>query len=616
MRYTYFQIRNFKGIDHVRLSLSSSPKSRVHTLIGLNESGKTTILEAINLLSYRESLDALNLPGYAQQDVHELIPIAKRSNFNEKIVIEAGLSMDDADYAQIRNAVKKQHGIVLTAPIPPFSVTQNYQFKDSRIQPSQQPTYTWSIQVRGRATELLRAKALSGEAWQKVVGTVRSFLPRIVYFPNFLFEFPDKIYLENPPSQPDKHTFYQSVLQDVLDAIGEKINLQEHVLNRAKSGAEFDKKSLDSVLLKMGGHITKTVFSNWNKIFKKTASKKEIVVFIGTDNRGACYLQLRLKQGSEYYEISERSLGFRWFFTYLLLTQYRGFRQQAPRSVVFLLDEPASNLHPSAQAQLLDSFQSLPDGCHIVYTTHSHHMIKPEWLEGAFVVRNEGLDYGEEDQEYTSRRTLITLHKYREFAAKHPNQTTYFQPVLDVLDYCPARLENVPDVVMVEGKNDFYTLMYVQRILRFEPPLALMPGSGAGSLSPVIRLYVGWGRNFVALLDSDAEGNKQRNRYVSDFGPLVEDAVLTLGDLRDDWKGKGTEKLFTEEERLAIQRAAYPTADEYHKTHFARAIQELTLTNQSIALSSETASAFRALLTGLQMRLSRADSQQQREPKP
>jgi hypothetical protein len=317
-----------------------------------------------------------------------------------------------------------------------------------------QPNNSWSINLRGKPSSSEKVRNLHGEAWQKAIKTIKAFLPRVVYFPNFLFEFPDRIFLENPPSEGEKHEFYRAVLQDVLDAIGDKTNLEEHVLKRAKSTDEFDKKSLDSVLLKMGAHITKTVFSNWNKIFKKPVGKKEIVVASGIDARGACYLHLRLKQDSEYYEIGERSLGFRWFFTYLLLTQYRGFRKEGPRNIVFLLDEPASNLHSSAQAQLLDSFAGLPDGCDIIYTTHSHHMINPEWLEGAFVVKNEGLDYNDEE-EFTSRRTLVSLTKYREFVAKYPNQTTYFQPILDVLDYCPGKLEDVAEVVMVEGKMTF-----------------------------------------------------------------------------------------------------------------------------------------------------------------
>src|SRR5207253_246479 len=103
-----------------------------------------------------------------------------------------------------------------------------------------------------------------------------------------------------------------------------------------------DRKILDSILLKMGAHITKTVFSAWDKIFKQPAGTKEIVVSLSKDavnikgarrkkssslkeqvnpkedtiTRDAYFLQLRLKEGNTYYEISERSLGFRWFFTY------------------------------------------------------------------------------------------------------------------------------------------------------------------------------------------------------------------------------------------------------------------------------------------------------------
>jgi hypothetical protein len=244
MRYSFFDIRNFKGIELVRLELSKSPQSRVHTLIGLNESGKTTILEAIDRWSYREDLDVLSVPGYAQHDVHELIPIAKRGNFNESIKIAAGVALDETDQKNIAKITRAEHGITLTAPISPFEITQSYKFVASRIQASQ-PSNTWSIVLKGRSG-IERASKLSGPNWQNVVNVVKRFLPRIVYFPNFLFEFPDKIYLENPPpEEKKKHEFYCTVLQDVLDAIGDKTNLADHILARAKSAEEFDNKELE-----------------------------------------------------------------------------------------------------------------------------------------------------------------------------------------------------------------------------------------------------------------------------------------------------------------------------------------------------------------------------------
>ena len=50
MKYTFFEIDNFKGIKHVRLDFDAHPRSNIYTLVGLNESGKTTILEAIDYL--------------------------------------------------------------------------------------------------------------------------------------------------------------------------------------------------------------------------------------------------------------------------------------------------------------------------------------------------------------------------------------------------------------------------------------------------------------------------------------------------------------------------------------------------------------------------------------
>ena len=51
MRFLKFEIENFKGIEKATLDLTKLRTANVVTLIGLNESGKTTILEAINSFS-------------------------------------------------------------------------------------------------------------------------------------------------------------------------------------------------------------------------------------------------------------------------------------------------------------------------------------------------------------------------------------------------------------------------------------------------------------------------------------------------------------------------------------------------------------------------------------
>lgn len=603
VRYTHFEIHNFKGAESVRLDLMSPPRGKVHTLVGLNESGKTTILEAINLLMYRESLAALELPGYAQRDPHDLIPISKRANFNGEISIKAGVSMSEADRQGIATRLRKEMNLAEITMSDTFEIHQTYKFNASRVA-APKPSVTWpKLNMKVRQVGKRKLESVKGGQWSTAVTIIRSMLPKIAYFPNFLFDFPDRIYLEKAPEEEEKHELYRSVLQDVLDALGEGLTIEEHVLARANSSEPFDKRSLESVLLKMGAHITKTVFSKWNTIFKRKATGKAIKVSINREGEGPWFLQLRLADNDEIYEISERSLGFRWFFAYLLLTQYRGFRQSDLSSVLFLFDEPASNLHPSAQTQLLDSFAQIPEGCGVIYTTHSHHLIKPEWLESAFVVKNEGIEYGVEDSDSTPRRTLVTVQRYREFAAQHPNQVTYFQPILDVLDYSPSKLQDVPAAVMLEGKGDYYVIRLMQQSLKAVEPAVLMPGGGASGLDTVIQLYIGWARDFVILLDSDQEGHRQRDRYVEKFGGLLRSRIVLLHEINDAWKGKSIEGLFEKGELLTIQQEVYPTATQFTKTHFHRAVQELVVTRRCVVVGERTIEHFKNLLQTLQERL-------------
>jgi len=63
MRYLKFDIENFKGIESTSIDLNTQA-NKIITLVGLNESGKTSILEAINFL-WKE---------YGESEKHKLIP--------------------------------------------------------------------------------------------------------------------------------------------------------------------------------------------------------------------------------------------------------------------------------------------------------------------------------------------------------------------------------------------------------------------------------------------------------------------------------------------------------------------------------------------------------------
>lgn len=435
-------------------------------------------------------------------------------------------------------------------------------------------------------------------------------MPRIWYFPNFLFEFPERIYLEErigaSTNEVERDRFYRGLLQDILDALANDTNLETHIIQRAKSGDPNDKESLEGLLLEMSRNVTSSVFDAWNEMLGRKVMGKEVVLEVKNDEQERYYSRFRIKDADGYFSISERSLGFRWFFVYLLLTLYRASRKRAPTNMLLLLDEPASNLHPTAQARLLRSFEKLAQRCMVIYTTHSHHLINPAWLESTYVVKNAGLEYEHED-DFNANKTDISAVRYREFAAKHPSQSSYFQPILEVLDYQPSALENVPRIAMLEGKNDFYTLNYVQRcLLSRQTVIPLFPGGGASSLKDIIGLYIAWGREFIVMLDSDAEGRKQKVSYIKQFGGLVRDRIFVLSDVDENWKSLRMEGIFSESERLTIQRTAYPNLKVFRKDCFNRAIQEAFLRSQIIQISEKTKESFSAVLDFIEHRLMRS----------
>jgi len=395
-----------------------------------------------------------------------------------------------------------------------------------------------------------------------------------------LFEFPDKVPLKNVSTQElsPKELYFRDVVQDILSAIG-GYKLDEHLVVRMISDEDIDRRSLQSLLMKMNKDVTRRITHSWNSIFHRKIVNKEIIINDVLDEFERPSLEFQLREDDDFYRISERSLGFRWFFVFLLLTQYRGFRDGDPSKPLFLFDEPASNLHQLAQQQLLKSFETLLERCSIIYTTHSHHLINPLWLENTFIVKNVGIDYDAESdiEDYQARDTRIEAMRYRSFVNEHPTKTSYFQPILDVLDYRPSSLEMNRKTVLVEGKTDYYSLSMLQRDYWPEKLFDLVPAASASSLEVLISLYFGWAADFVVLLDDDKEGRKQKERYLELFGAGLRGRILTYADISSEFAGREVEDLFPDSVAIAVQKVVATDMNKVKrdKKVFARGIQEV-----------------------------------------
>ena len=598
MRYRKFAAQNFRGIEKLQLELPVTPA--IMTLVGLNESGKTTILEAMNYFRYNpESLEALDIKGYAVKDSHSLIPISKQSNFNEVIEIQFEVELSEDDVSALKGHLLSTQKVSEVEGVSGvFKITQSLKFEDSKFKST---SNTWGLTFKVKKPKKKGLHSASGEVWQAAVDFLKGRLPPIMYFPTFSLEIPDKIYLENPPSEDRKHIFYAKVIQDILASVGSGATVDTHIAKRLLSGSAYDKVPLNSTLLDIGRAVTRAITRAWDEILNKKSGIQRVVLDSGVDfDEGAeiqrPYVQFKIEGADGYFSLHERSVGFRWFFSFLLLTQFRVFRQGQHKNALFLFDEPASNLHPTAQMRLLESLPHLLKAGTVIYTTHSHHLVNVDWLGNAFVVKNEGASR-EGDLLDQAGETKIVAMPYARFVNQYPDQTFFFKPILDVLDYVPSKLDSIEFAILLEGKSDFYAISLANKEIGLA--VSLMPGMGAGGLDTLIRLYSGWGKDFAVLLDSDAEGEKQKKRYRDLFGPLVDGRLYTYGDIDEELKNATVESLLTKDDVERLRKIYFPGESSIGKKSILNALQQSCANSASFSFSQEASNRFRCILEHL-----------------
>jgi len=556
MRYLKFRICNFKGIKDTEVDLQSSTGANVFAFVGLNESGKTTILEAIHSFSpdFRtRSLRRTQAKGGAEA-AKERLPRHEIASFTGRITVEASVSTTAEDKSGIASYILAEADLIVSPDSIPgiIRLTRDDIFeRGDYIRTENDVDFQVKGKLKGGRKENLVDKAILYDA-------VWNHTPDIAYHDSFIFDFPDRIYLTSRPGITD--WVYRRMFEDVLAAGRVSYDLEDvtrRIRNeKYKTGwADFvniwsqndDKAKIQQIVDQASETMTEVVFGRWNRIFGEDVGGKEIIATFEVEKGRVfdkaskayhdaefhdVYVTLIIKDGVRRFPIQDRSLGFRWFFAFLLFTQFRT-KGEEKRPVLFLFDEPAANLHSAAQERLVESFPEIATGDNmLLYSTHSHYLISPDWLEQTFIVTNSADSPGKSvvDSAVIEDRSLdVKAQLYRSFANEHPSETSYFQPIIDRLEVLPSRFDVSLPSVIVEGKSDFYLLRYASLLVNASE-LRLIPGTGSGTFGALIALGATWGTKFLFLLDSDNAGLKERASYALDHGAR-EEAICGLADM-------------------------------------------------------------------------------------
>jgi hypothetical protein len=273
-----------------------------------------------------------------------------------------------------------------------------------------------------------------------------------------------------------------------------KIDLQELVTSDIRTQRSLLKKANESISRDFGKFWTQAV----GKI-KRLDLECELGIHAADKgpDAGKPYLIFWIADGMNKLYPKQRSQGVRWFISFFL--QLRASEMGAIRRI-FLLDEPGANLHTKAQADVLRLIDKISKDIQIVYSTHSASMIEYEKLYRVLAVQREG----DEDDSPS-----VIIHAHKLGTASRDT----LSPVLSAMgiDLSSQTVIRKNNNVILEEMSCFYYLTAFWRLAAEQREVHLIAATGIDNVEPLANMFRGWGLNFIVAVDDDNHGRKVYN---------------------------------------------------------------------------------------------------------
>lgn len=340
---------------------------------------------------------------------------------------------------------------------------------------------------------------------------ILSRLPKFIYYDEY-YQLPSRIVLEDLISEGEE-------ISDELKTAKALLDLAEIDIEELIQSDDFEEYIAE--LEATEATISDTLFAFWSanknlniefKIDKKLRKVKRNVSIHGYTKEvediqiAEHVLDIRVKNSKTRVSLplQNRSKGFNWFFSFLVW--FNKIQADSNSTYILLLDEPGLNLHATAQADLLNFLESLTDRYQIIYTTHSPFMVQADRLHRVRTVFSD------------SDTSIIT----ESIQQKDPNTLFPLQAALgyDIAQNLFISKKNL----LVEGVSDLMYLTQLSEYLKsigrigLNDDITIVPSGGLDKVASFISLLRGSKLSIFCLLDSftDQKAKSKLDRMISE----------------------------------------------------------------------------------------------------
>ncbi|MEZ2328080.1 AAA family ATPase [Bacillus tropicus] len=318
---------------------------------------------------------------------------------------------------------------------------------------------------------------------------------------------------------------FNDMLPDYVD------NRQEDIPRIVKRFFNITKLSRDILLnceRDKRKRLTRKISSEINVDFKGFYSQDNARIEVDLDG---VYLNFYVSDGNNniQFKPSQRSQGFQWFLSFFLTLKAE---INEGENYILLLDEPGLYLHAKAQNDVLKVLESLSLSNQLLITTHSPYLIDSSRLERVrLVLKNElGNTYIENK-----------IHKGADEYTLTPIITSIGSDLSRDLVFSMNSVN-----VLVEGISDYYYLEALKKYINVSDDIInfrFIPNVGATKIPNLAVLLIGWGLDFLVLLDNDTEG-KRVEKTLLDKLLVNKNKIIFVNDVENN----SIEDMFSKED--------------------------------------------------------------------
>lgn len=548
-------------------------ESDITVLVGMNESGKTSILEALAKTNYFESDDnfsfdtirdyprkqkkVMDKSGETPQavtlqyeiddelakEISDDVGVKPSSNcfeFIKKYDNSASWAVSFVKNDDFLKSKIEELGIQKELLISALSSVKNSAEFDAFITANNTDENTDEIQI----IKSIEKYFINKNNWDDFINEYITLtylmpnLPQFIYYDDY-YMLPSRVSLntvatKSEISNSDKTAKALLELADIdIDKLIKSTNYEEFI-------AELEATQLiitDELFKYWSTNKNLSILFSIDKIQKNDDKNNTTIIEHVLD------IRVQNQRSGVSLPLANRSKGFNWFFSFLVW--FMRIQENRDSTYILLLDEPGLNLHAKAQNDLLKFLSNLSNNYQIIYTTHSPFMIETENLNQVRTVleKEDGTHISESVQE------------------KDPN--TLF-PLQAALGYDLAQNLFVSKKnLLVEGIADLIYLNLLSSVLENDKrnslrnDITIVPVGGADKVATFISLLRGNELNIVCLLDTFTDQSAQaRLKNLAVQNIIKENKILFYHDILKRTFADA-EDLFSTEDYINIYNGAF-----------------------------------------------------------